>query len=245
MTGDPLAKKATLILNPFDQYTFLVRYVPSIVITVPAMLLMSLFDATEFQALLKHAEWFLIVKNVGLGSVCVIFFTHVVRTLGKYGVEILLFKDGLRFPTTEMLLWKTRLLSSARKRQLHARIETDFNIQLCSEDEEAADEREARLRAKDVVGQIRLKVGAGVRTKQYNIHYGLFRNLASGTPLAFVMAILALIFVPGGLAKVVSWTYIVASVLYAFVSVPLLRHMGKDYAEYLFTEYLGKETHNA
>lgn len=237
--------KTKAIPNPFDQYAFLAQYVPSTMLSVPVMLLMSLFDTSDFQSLFEHAGLFLIVKNVGLGSICVIFLTHVVRTLGKYGIELPLFKDGLRFPTTEMLLWKTRFLSSERKRQLHAKIKADFGIQLCSEDEETIDEHEARLRAKDAVSQIRLEVGAGVRTRQYNTHYGLFRNLAGGTPLALLLAVLALVFVPGGLAKVVSWTYIVAAVLYALFSVPLLRHMGRDYADYLFTEYMGKDTHNA
>lgn len=237
--------KNKLIPTPFDGYTFTALYVPAIIITVPAMMLLSLVEAAQIQGLFKHAGLFLIVKNVGLSIISVVFLTYVVRAFGKYGIELFLFRDGLRFPTTEMLLWKTHLLSEERKKQLYAKIKTDFGLQLCNKDEESSDEQEARLRAKDAVGQIRLKVGPGVRTKQYNIHYGLFRNLAGGTPLMLTLAIFALIFVPGNLARIISWGYIIASVLYGIICLPLLRHMGSHYAEYLFTEYLGRKPTNA
>ncbi len=236
--------KWKLIPNPFDQYTFTAQYVPAIIAAIPAMILLSLVEAQQLQELFKHAGWFLIVRDVSLSTIAVIAFTHAVRLMGKYGIELSLFQNGLRFPTTEMLLWKTRLLSAERKRQLHAQIKADFGIQLCTEAEEALDEQEARLRAKDAVGQVRIKVGAGIRTRQYNIQYGLSRNLAGGTPLMLILAVFAVIFVPGGLAKALSLGCIAFSILYGVACLPLLRHMGSHYAEYLFNEYLRKENAN-
>lgn len=237
--------KWKVIPNPFDKYTFNAQYIPAIIVAIPAMMLLSQVEARQIQELFKHAGWFLIVKDISLPTIAVIAFTHAVRLMGKYGIEWFLFQNGLRFPTTEMLLWKTRLLSAERKRQLHAQIKADFGIQLCTQEEESADEQEARLRAKDAVGQVRIKVGAGIRTRQYNVQYGLSRNLAGGTPLMLILAVFALILVPGGLAKALSWGCIGFSILYGIACLPLLRHMGSHYAEYLFNEYLRKETHHA
>lgn len=237
--------KSKLIPSPFDQYTFMAQYVPAIIVSIPAMMLLSQVKVEQLQRLFQYAYLFLIVKNVGLSAIVITVFTHAIRCMGKYGIEWFLFQNGLHFPTTDMLLWKTRLLSAERKRQLHAQIKEDFGIQLCTEAEEALDELEARLRAKDAVGQVRDKVDCGIRTRQYNIQYGLSRNLAGGMPIMLILAVVSAIFVPGRFAKALSWMCIVFSVLYSIVCLPLLRKMGAHYAEYLFTEYLRKETHHA
>lgn len=236
--------KTGIAPNPFDQYAFMAQYVPAIIITIPAMLLASIFEAPEFQALFKHSCWFLVAKNISLGGICIVFLTHVVRLLGKYGIEHFLFKDGLKFPTTELLLWKTRHISAERKRHLHARIAGDYGIRLCTDEEERADEQEARLRAKDAIGQIRQRVGKGIHTRRYNIQYGLFRNLAGGTPLMLALAILSFKYVQGDLARDISWLYIGGAMFYGLVCLPMIRRMGKHYAEYLINEYEHMEATN-
>ncbi|MCD6401542.1 MAG: hypothetical protein J7L73_06380 [Anaerolineales bacterium] len=237
--------KSKWIPNVFDEYTFKARYIPSIIIAIPIMVLSSLVNADEFNELFRYADKFLIVSTVGLNAIFIIFLTHVVRTMGKYLIEYFLFCDGLKFPTTEMLLWKTKLISKEKKANLHAKIQTDFAINLASLEGETNDEHEARLLAKDAVDQIRNQVGDGRNTKQYNIYYGLFRNLTGGLPLAIIMAVLSLFFVDGNLAKVIGWAYLVSMCIYTFLAIPLLKAMGKHYAQYLFTEYLEKESQNA
>lgn len=236
--------KNLFIPNVFDEYTFKARYLPSVIIAIPIIILSSLVNSYELNELFKYADKFLIVSAVGLNVISIIFLTHVVRALGKYLVEYFLFHDGLKFPTTEILLWKTNLISREKKTRLHEKIQRDFAINLANLDDETNDEHESRLLAKDAVDQIRNQVGNGIHTKRYNIHYGLFRNLTGGLPLALIMTILSLLFVDGTLARMILWTYLGGICFYAIISIPLLNVMGKHYAQYLFTEYLGKENQN-
>jgi hypothetical protein len=236
--------KKTFIPNMFDKYAFKALYIPAIIIAIPLMVLSSVLNIDELKEIFKYADKFLIVGNFGLNMIAIIFLTHVVRTMGKYLIEYPLFQNGLRFPTTEMLLWKTKLISKEMKTNLHEKIKKDFNLKLPVLDEELNDNSEARLLARDAVNQIRSYVGNEKRTKQYNIYYGLFRNLTGGLPLGLIFTILALIFVDGHIAKIILWTYLGGILFYALIAIPLLRMTGKHYAQYLFTEYLTKENKN-
>ena len=96
--------KSKLIPSPFDQYTFMAQYVPAIIVSIPAMMLLSQVKVEQLQRLFQYAYLFLIVKNVGLSAIVITVFTHAIRCMGKYGIELFLFQNGLHFPTTDMLL---------------------------------------------------------------------------------------------------------------------------------------------
>lgn len=99
------------------------------------------------------------------------------RSLGKYIFEDVLYSNGERLPTAELLSWENTELSSDYKDKIRQKIKTDFNIVLLSKSKAANNPDEARKRIKGAVGQIRNKVKDGRLLLDRNIEYGFWRNL--------------------------------------------------------------------
>jgi hypothetical protein len=226
-------------MSIFDQYAIKARYAPAVIVSLPLILLTSIAPPESYEQLFRYADQFAFVAEWGVNVVFIILLISIIREIGKSVIAKRLFDNGLKSPTTEMLLWNTRYLSRGMKESLHRKIHSDFEVKLLDEAGEAENEHEARLRIREAVGLVRLKVGKGKHTLQYNIRYGFWRNLAGGLPLAILFSILALFFVSGVLAKVIAGAYLVAALVLAIFVIPILRSTGHTYAEYLFTEYLG------
>lgn len=226
-------------MSLFDGYALKARYTPAIIVSLPLILLTSIAPPEGYEQLFRYADQFAFVAEFGVNVVFIILLIYVIREIGKSVIAKRLFDSGLKSPTTEMLLWETDYLSKGMKERLRRKIKSDFDIELLDEAREEEDQHEARLRIREAVGLIRLKVGKGKHTLQYNIRYGFWRNLAGGLPLAIFFSILALCFVSGTLAKVIAGAYLVSALLLAVFVIPILRSAGHTYAEYLFTEYLG------
>ncbi|MEO0510588.1 MAG: hypothetical protein AAF065_12090 [Verrucomicrobiota bacterium] len=204
-------------------------------------MLTSIAPVESYKDLFKYAEQFMLVGKLSLSAVLIISFTSLVREMGKSLVEKLIFKNGLRFPTTEMLLWKTRLISKPQKEMLHRKILEDFEIELYDAEAERDDELEARLRARDAVSAIRHHVGDGKFTLQYNIRYGFWRNLVGGLPLGLILGASSLLCVESELGRIISGVYLLVAIPLTVLGIPIIRSASLDYAHYLFTEYGGKK----
>jgi len=229
-----------IIPNIFNKYNFLAQYVPAIITVVPVLMLLSLIDVSEFESLFKYSNAVLVVGGIGIAGIMIIFLCHILRIAGKYLIEKKIFNEELNFPTTNFLLWQNKEFSNEKKIQLHNKIKIMFNIHLLALKDEKKDETEARLRIKDAVDQIRYNVKGGTRTLQYNIQYGMIRNLAGGIPIIIIFSTLTLIFLSSTLAVIIAIIYLALSVIFLIVFMPLLKALGNDYARYLLTEFLGK-----
>lgn len=229
-------------MSLFDQYSLKARYLPAMIIAFPLIMLTSLAPPESYKELFQYSEHFMIVANVGLNVILILFLINIIRELGKSLVAKKLFKHGLTAPTTEMLLWGNDQLSDQFKERLHAKISKEFDVDLFDRDAEKADDRQARILARDTVGLIRKAVGNGQHVLQYNIRYGFWRNLVGGLPLGILFAIGAIIFVQGSLAQVITGCYLAVAAVLAFTGLSLLRSTGATYAEYLLTEYLSEDS---
>ena len=166
----------------WDEYEIKARYIPTFLSVVPLVHFLILFLGEAFwKELIGNISWMLVVANLGLSLLVMLAFVQIQCGFAKHWVEEPVFgKRGERFPTTDMLLLNGGLISFERKAQLRNKITEQFRSTFSSKDEENDEPYNARLQAREAVGQVRNAVGKGAMTIHYNIRYGFFRNLIGG-----------------------------------------------------------------
>lgn len=164
----------------------------------------------------------------------------IIRGIWK-NAEDRLFAEGTRFPTTEILLWNNDRLSNGMKATLHEKLKNDCGIALFSARREKANIGEARKTARDAVNLIRPVVGRGVHSRQYNTHYGFWRNFASSAWIGAVgFGVLAAMGFRAGASASAAIAVVFALIyLVAFLCRDaLMKSYGYRYANVLLSEYL-------
>ncbi|HNX52691.1 MAG TPA: hypothetical protein PKI68_02990 [Pontiellaceae bacterium] len=221
-------------------YEIRARYIPAIIAALPAIILSAFIKQDVWISLFENARCFLIVENLSLSLIAILFLIHVQRGIAKHLFENRIFKAGKEFPTTTMLLLSDSFFSVEMKNKIRGKIETDFGIRLCPLEQEQANIEEAKKTIRDAVNLIRKQVKDGDKTLQYNIHYGLSRNLIAGSifaiPVSVLNAVLFGIHNPAG--------FYISLLMTAFFSLTLifnrkiLIHYASAYAECLLSEFL-------
>ena len=231
-----------LKLQIFDEYEIKARYIPAILSAIPLIMLTSYAKEEILLNLFKSAHWFLIVENVTLSFIIIVFIINIQRFIAKYFFEDRIFEKGLKFPTTEMLLWIDERLSKEYKMKIHNKIKNDFNLKLSNEMEEKDDILEAKKKAKDSVSLIRIKVGKGVHTHQYNIQYGFIRNFIAGTLLSLPIALFNIYLftyqIPVDYGVYISIFISILDIVFIVFNKIFLKKLGVYYARVLFSEYI-------
>ncbi len=224
-----------------DQYTREARLYPAIATSLPFLLTYHFYmDATVTNVVTKIGA--LVIGDVSVAAVAIYFLMEINRFISKAILENLYFSDELKFPTTELLLFKDQTYSDDFKQKVHKQVLTDFNIKLSSKTDEQRDEELARKKIVEAVTLIREKVKAGRLLLQHNIHYGAARNMIGGAFIGLAMSLVNIIIftwlIPNLTAVAFSW---ILAGIYATVilsSRHVLSLHGKYYARRLFQEYL-------
>lgn len=227
------------IINNFDKYSREARMFPAILSLIPLYLLfLSFIDfSSSIDTYLETSLGFV------LCLVLVYFFAEMTRNLGK-GLENKVFRNGMSFPTTELLLHSNDTYSQDKKKKIYDKIKKEFGIILSTKSEESIDTKEARRKIKEAIGLIRQKLGNGRLLMNYNIRYGFWRNLCAAAPFALGACTIAFL----------ALTIIIHSPAYATISIILslfylllwitdkkiLKYFGYQYAEQFYLEYLIK-----
>lgn len=224
----------------FNNYELRARYLPAFIAALPAIILSTFIKRDVWISLFENTRCFLIVENISLSLIAVLFLIHVQRGIAKHLFENQIFKAGKEFPTTTMLLLSDSFLSVEMKNKIRKKIETDFGIRLCTLEQEQASLEEAKKTIRDAVNLIRKQVKDGDKTLQYNIHYGLSRNLIAGSIFAIPVSVLNVVLFglhnPAG--------FYISLLMTAFFSLTLifnrkiLIHYANAYAECLLSEFL-------
>jgi len=116
------------------------------------------------------------------------------RSTSKLLFQFRLFKeDETKMPTTEMLLYKNKLMAKDTIDRLHRKVKEDFNLDMKSAEEELKDEREARLSIVEAVGAMRNVTRGNEILEQANYRYGFSRNLLGGLVWALVILLILLV----------------------------------------------------
>lgn len=225
----------------FDNYEIRARYIPTIIAAVPIMIFSGFIKQDIWLSLFQNADWFLAVENMSLSLIFIVLLINLQRGIAKHGFEARVFNSGKDFPTTTLLLHSDTFLSKEAKSAYRKKIESEFNLHLLSEKEEAASLDEAKKTLRDAVNLVRKRVKDGNKTLQYNIHYGFFRNLIGGAVLATPVAIFnSIVF---GRNNDSAGLWISGAIALAFLTLIIfnkliLKHFGRAYAECLLSEYL-------
>lgn len=165
----------------WDEYEIKARYIPTFISSVPLVHFLLLFlGPTFWQNLSANISWML-VANIGLSLMIMLALVQFQCGFSKHWVEEPIFgKGGVHFPSTNMLLFNSTLISTTRKEQVRKKIFDLFSMELSTKNDENKNPENARLKARDAVNRIRTVVGKGNMTLQYNIRYGFFRNFIGG-----------------------------------------------------------------
>ena len=184
--------------------------------------------------------------GVGLSSALILAalgyaLQETFRSTSKWIFQFPVFKeDQTKMPTTEMLLWKNKLMSKERHKNIAVKVKQMFNIQIPSEAKELSDEDEARLTIVNAVAQMRSITRDNKILLQYNYEFGFCRNYLGSSIYDLSFVIMAFI-VNHYLKLMPVWGLIVASLIMllsyaiAFIS---LRYRARAYADNLFTAFL-------
>lgn len=166
---------------------------------------------------------------------------EVFRSTSKMLFQIPLFKENeTNMPTTEMLLYKNRLMSRNENDNIRRKVFTDFGLTMMSPDEELQDEREARLNIVAAVGKIRNVTRNDKILVQANYRYGFCRNLLGG--LIWALIILVAIFVGCRFVSSSYWRIPLIGIALVIVQGLLYywsyKARAKNYARTLFNAYM-------
>lgn len=163
------------------------------------------------------------------------------RSTSKFLFQFPLFEENeTKMPTTELVLWKNENLSKQNKILIHEKIKVDTGLILLNEEDELENDKEARLIIAESVKRIREKTRDNVILFNYNCNYGFIRNFMGANIWALLIVIIT------GIAScfhpIFGWKLFIVSSSLILISFPIsfwvLKLIGKEYAQQLFTTYL-------
>lgn len=226
----------------FSKYSLVARVYPAILCCLPILVLnfflLSIYTG-NFLSAIEGYKW---LSGVTFSAVLIYFLSQIGRFIGKEIFEKTHFKDDLNMPTTQLLLHSDDTYSFEQKINIHSKILGDFNMTVCSLEQESLDEMGARKIIVDCVSLIRGKVKDGRLILQHNIEYGFVRNLIGGSAVAVFVSILNLVlfgfFFKNFVAFYLSFFLAVTYLLIMSFGKKIISRYGFRYAKVLIQEYL-------
>lgn len=225
-----------------DKYSRVARLYPSILTAIPFLVLLNDFISEQFKSTIDAALLLSASMHVIFSVAIIYLLTQLIRFVGKE-IERIVFRSGLNFPTTLLLLADNNTLSIAYKERLYDRIYRDFNINVSRDAGESVDETKRRIR--DAVGLIRGQVKDGRLLLQHNLEYGFFRNLFGGSIYASLVCLISLVIYRSESDRFQMYViFFIVYIFAAFVCRYLLSRYSSSYAQQLFLEYLSSDEKN-
>lgn len=225
-----------------NTYYLKARLFPTILVSIPAIILYNKFIATMYHDKLENIYSGLpTVTDVMLSSAIVFLLVQINRFLSKEIFQRFYFNDEINMPTTNLLLKSNSKLETSIKEKIEEKIKNNFNINLLSTIEESADEIRARKLISISVSQIRNTLRDNSLLLQHNIEYGFFRNLIGGAFLAFIISLIIVLFshydndiTTRNLGWILSLVYFTPILL----SKVIIKKYGQYYAKILYEQFL-------
>lgn len=219
-----------------DKYTITARFYPAIITGLP-IVIVGIPIINMFLQIAGANQWiYSLLGNFSFSVIVVYFYSQVIRYLGKFIFEKILFRNDLYLPTTELLHPENDVFSKSMKNTLYSRIKNDFSIDL----KLYKNDYELRRKINEAVTQIRIKVKKGHLVFQHNIEYGFVRNLCGGAIIGLFFSLLGLLFHFND--KTFYYVFIVLVIVYLIILLSSrysIRTLGQQYAKVLITEYAG------
>jgi positive regulator of sigma E activity len=223
----------------FDKYTWCAKIFPAVLSLIPLFIFQYFYLENLLFTQLKNIENYSIFIHLLIIALGLFVSSEVTRGFGKNLIEKLYFIRNNKFPTTQILLGKKKVISNQTLLNLKSKIEDELNLNLNSRGKEKI------LRINDAVNQIRSKVGYKHKIlNNYNIAYGFFRNLTGGFIIYFLTTILLILFAYSNNILIFYGGILMAIVELIFLSFSwwILDNYGTKYAIQLFNLYLSEVT---
>ncbi|MGN6492893.1 MAG: hypothetical protein ACTHLE_12915 [Agriterribacter sp.] len=223
-------------------YFYRARLFPALLTSIPLLILLNKVFVVEFQNALKNVFDVLpIIAHLGLSAAIVFLCVQVNRLLAKEIFQRFYFREELKMPTTNHLLWQNNYYDVTFKKKIRDKMKEKFNISLLSAREEQEDETKARKLILTGVGQIRIALKGNTMLFQHNIEYGFWRNLIGGSVLAVIFS--AVISFYGQFNRVNDLTTVGIILFFIYVipivlSKLIISHYGRYYSKILYEQFL-------
>ena len=218
-----------------NKYTFHARFLPTVLGIIPFIFIFGLLPISS--TVLK-------VLSTGALSIALTYFVmnFAVRLPAKM-FEEWLFSNGLKMPTTQLLMYSNDEYQDKFKDEIRNKIFQDFNIKIPSKKSEIEDEKLSRRCIKDVIKLIIGKVKDGHLLLKHNYEYGFFRNLWASSLLGLVGSLILIFISIVNNLNILMWSSIglfVAYCLYMLFGHLIIKYTGKLYAKKLIEEYFSQ-----
>jgi len=232
-------------MNTYERHAYL--YSSWVAVIIPAVLSMYILYgvlpdiANQYNNLIKIVETVLpvaiIFGAIGYG------IRELFRSTSKIIFQFPTFKeDETRMPSTEMLLYSNKKLSENAKNLVRAYVQTDFQYQMPSKQDEIEDINEARLSVVTGFGMIKNVTRHHDIVIQSNYRYGFFRNCLGGLLWSFLITFVVVIFFlcVHSPYTCISLVALFLIVLQAILSYVFMRMAAINYARTVINHYLSQ-----
>lgn len=225
-----------------NNYYFKARLFPTVLTSIPAIILYNKFVASLYHDKLENIFSILpTITDIILSLAIVFLLVQLNRFLSKEIFQRLYFNDENYMPTTNFLLKSNKELETSIKQKIEEKIKSKFDINLLTAVEESTDEPRARKLIATTVSQIRNVLRDNALLLQHNIEYGFFRNLIGGSLLAFVISLIIAIssHCTGDITtRNLGWILTIIYFLPILMSNVIIKRYGKYYAKILYEQFL-------
>tara|TARA_R110002051_G_C8722161_1_gene496845 strand:+ start:1219 stop:1911 length:693 start_codon:yes stop_codon:yes gene_type:complete len=225
-----------------NNYYFKARLFPTVLTSIPAIIIYNKFVANIYHDKLENIYAGLpTITDLIFSGAIIFLLVQINRFFSKEIFQRLYFKDEINMPTTNLLLKSNSELENSIKHKIEDKIKSKFDINLLTSTEETTDNLRARKLIATTVSQIRNLLRDNTLLLQHNIEYGFFRNFIGGSFIAFIIS---LIIVLSSLYTTDIPTRNLGLILTCIYSLPILfsklimNRYGIYYAKILYEQFL-------
>lgn len=232
-------------MKSFNVYYWRARLLPTVLTAIPMFLFYWFYIKPKIPFDIFEIVYLNFFGHMSVNAALVFVLIQINRFVAKEVFQKFYFKDYLKMPTTELLLFSSSTITKEMKESVREKIKKDFNINLYTEEKEKNYPSEARKQISLAVSQIRILLRGNKALYQHNIEYGFVRNLLGGCLIALVVSVIGLFLALfyGDRVDIPQY-FLIFAIVY---SVPiifsrlLVKKYGMYYANILYSEYLSIE----
>ena len=225
-----------------NSYYLKARLFPTVLTSIPAIILYNKFVATIYHDKLENIYTALpTVTDIILSSAIVFLHVQINRFISKEIFQRHYFRDEINMPTTNLLLKSNSELEPSIKQKIENKIKSKFGIVLLTSIEESADEQRARKLIATSVSQIRNVLRENTLLLQHNIEYGFFRNIIGGSFLALLQSLIIVFFSLFNGDIITTNFGLILTIIYfipILLSKVIINIYGKYYSKILYEQFL-------
>lgn len=169
-----------------------------------------------------------------------LFFNELNRYISKNIVEKRVFKNGTKWPTTNLMLFSDDTYLDSKKYKIRDKIRAKYHVELSSQSEETDDDKTARKRILEAVEYIKNDLRDNKLLFDRNVSYGFIRNLFGNLCASMIVLSISMFYFRIQYGNVNS-SLIFVSIVYLIllvISYMMTLSKAKEYATMLYDQFI-------